>query len=231
MRAPDFLRELRHALVRDRLRVALTMAGIAVGGFSVAMLVSLGAAIQAAIGGSLKSLGENLIIVTPEQAKGGPLGGYAAASSRLLEADLAGIAPGAAATLTVPAWPERVFAATVTRVLDTPENRQGIVMFPVLLSIANHDGLLRPGMTAYVEIRTVTRRNVMTVPNQALAYARGRDRANGVPPGGARHLYARRGADIHRLDVRLGESDDTNTEITALDALDAHEQILLKDTP
>jgi len=91
MRWPDFLRELRHALVRDRLRMALTTAGIAVGSFSVAMLVSLGAAIQAAIGGSLESLGENLIIVTPEQAKGGPLGGYAAASSVLLEADLAAL--------------------------------------------------------------------------------------------------------------------------------------------
>jgi putative ABC transport system permease protein len=91
MRIADFLRELRHAFVRDRLRVALTMAGIAVGSFSVAMLVSLGAALQAAIGGSLKRLGENLIIVTPEQAKGGPLGGYAAASSLLLEADLAAL--------------------------------------------------------------------------------------------------------------------------------------------
>jgi len=91
MRAPDFLRELHHALVRDRLRVALTMAGIAVGSFSVAMLVSLGVAIQDAIGGSLQRLGENLIIVTPEQAKGGPLGGYAAASSLLLEADLAAL--------------------------------------------------------------------------------------------------------------------------------------------
>jgi HlyD family secretion protein len=147
------------------------------------------------------------------------------------ESDLSGIAAGAAATLTVPAWPERVFAATVARVLDTPENRQGIVMFPVLLTITNHDGLLRPGMTAYVEIRTVTRRNVLTVPNQALAYARSRDRARGVPPGGPRHLYATRGADIRPLEVRLGESDDANTEITALDTLDAHEQILLKDTP
>jgi putative ABC transport system permease protein len=91
MRAADFLRELRHALLRDRLRVALTMAGIAVGSFSVAMLVSLGVAIQDAIGGSLKSLGENLIIVTPEQARGGPLGGYAAASSLLLEADVAAL--------------------------------------------------------------------------------------------------------------------------------------------
>jgi hypothetical protein len=86
-------------------------------------------------------------------------------------------------------------------------------------------------MTTYVEIRTITRRNVMRVPNQALAFARGRDRANGVPAGGPRHLYARHGADIRPVAVRLGEADDTHTEITALDALDEHAQILLKDTP
>jgi putative ABC transport system permease protein len=91
MRGADFLLTLRHALVRDRLRVALTMAGIAVGAFAVAMLVSLGAAIQTAIGRSLKSLGDNLVIITPEQAKGGPLGGYAAASSILLESDAAAL--------------------------------------------------------------------------------------------------------------------------------------------
>jgi len=147
------------------------------------------------------------------------------------EADLAGIAAGAAATLTVPAWPERAFAATVERVLDTPENRQGIVMFPVVLSIANHDGLLRPGMTTFVEIRTVARRRVWVVPNQAVSFARGKDRASGVPPGGPRHLYARRGAGIQAIEVRLGESDDANTEITALDTLGEHEQVLLKETP
>jgi HlyD family secretion protein len=147
------------------------------------------------------------------------------------EADLANVAVGAAATLTVPAWPERIFSARVERVLNTPENRQGVVMFPVVLAIENDAGLLRPGMTAYVEIRVVTRRGVMTVPNQAIAFARGKDRSGGLPADGPRHLYARRGEAVRPIAVRLGESDESNTEITALDALDEHEQILLKETP
>jgi putative ABC transport system permease protein len=89
MRGADFLREIRQAFARDRLRVALTVGGIAVGSFAVAMLVSLGAAVKAAIGGALKSLGEDLVIVMPEQARGGPLGGHAAAAAMLTEADLA----------------------------------------------------------------------------------------------------------------------------------------------
>jgi putative ABC transport system permease protein len=91
MRPADFLHELREAFARDRLRVALTVCGIAVGSFAVAMLVSLGAAVKGAIGGSLKSLGEDLVIVTPEQPHGGPLGGHAAAAAMLSEADLAGV--------------------------------------------------------------------------------------------------------------------------------------------
>jgi putative ABC transport system permease protein len=88
MRPADFLYELRHAFSRDRLRVALTVGGIAVGSFAVAMLVSLGAAVKDAIGGSLKNLGEDLVIVTPEQPRGGPLGGQATAAAMLTEDDL-----------------------------------------------------------------------------------------------------------------------------------------------
>jgi putative ABC transport system permease protein len=91
MRPADFLREVRHAFARDRLRVALTVSGIAVGSFAVAMLVSLGAAVKNAIGGSLKSLGDDLVIVTPEQPRGGPLGGQAAAAAMLTEDDLASL--------------------------------------------------------------------------------------------------------------------------------------------
>ncbi len=87
MRAPDFLREVRHALLRDRLRTALTVAGIAVGAFAVAALLSLGAAIKGAIASSMDGLGESLVIVAPEHGKGGALAGVAAASAELFEAD------------------------------------------------------------------------------------------------------------------------------------------------
>jgi HlyD family secretion protein len=145
------------------------------------------------------------------------------------ESDLASVAVGAPATLSVPAWPDRAFPAVVTRVLNTPESRQGVVLFPVVLAIANDEGLLRPGMTAYVELRILSRRHVLTVPNQAVSYARGRDRVAGVPPGGARHLYAQRGDGAIPVTVKLGDSDDTNTEIIPVDPLDEQARVLLKE--
>ncbi len=91
MQRADFLREISDSLLRDRLRAGLTTAGIAVGCFSVAVLLSLGAAIKGAIGSSMKELGENLVVVLPERAKGGPLGNAVAASAELSEADAAAL--------------------------------------------------------------------------------------------------------------------------------------------
>jgi HlyD family secretion protein len=147
------------------------------------------------------------------------------------ESDLASVTIGAPATLTVPAWPERTFTGTVTRVQNTPETRQGVVMFPVVLAIANDEGLLRPGMTAYVELRILARRNVLTVPNQALSYARARDRATGVPPGAPRHVYVRSGNETMPIAVKLGEADEAVTEIIPVDPLAEHAQVLLKEAP
>ena len=88
MRAADFAREVSGALLRDRLRAALTVAGIAVGSFAVAALLSLGAGVQGAIGDSLKGLGEDLVIVTPERSRSGALAGAAAQAAALTEADV-----------------------------------------------------------------------------------------------------------------------------------------------
>jgi HlyD family secretion protein len=145
------------------------------------------------------------------------------------EADLAEVAPGATATLTVSAYPDETFRATVTSVLNTPETRQGIVDFPVLLAMDNPSGLIRPGMTAYVELRSLRRRDVETVPNQAVEFARARDRAASAPAEGPRHLYAMRGGQLVALAVRYGMSDDSRTEVIPIDRLADGERVVLKE--
>lgn len=88
MRLADFVHEVSGALLRDRLRAALTVAGIAVGSFAVAALLSLGAGVQDAIGESLQGLGENLVVVTPERSRAGALAGASAQAATLTEADV-----------------------------------------------------------------------------------------------------------------------------------------------
>lgn len=146
------------------------------------------------------------------------------------EADLAHVVPGASVTLHVPAFPDVAFSASVERVLDTPESRQGIVVFPVLLTLANERGLLRPGMTTYAELHVVARPHVLAVPNQAISFARAQDRAARPPLQVGRRLYVWRFGAVRPVAVKLGASDDTRTEIIPVDALDERDDVLLSPT-
>lgn len=147
------------------------------------------------------------------------------------EADLSFIAPGDHATMSVPAWPARHFDARVERVLDTPESRQGVVMFPVVLICPNPQGLLRPGMTAFVQTRVISRRAVLAVPNAAIAWARGHDRAAGLPSPLPSRVYTLVGDRLAPVDATFGDSDDQYTEIQPMHPLNGTERIVWKERP
>lgn len=147
------------------------------------------------------------------------------------ESDLAAVVPGAAVALHVPAFPDRAFTATVKRVLDTPEGRQGIVMFPVLLGLANDDGLLRPGMSAYAELQVASVRGALTVAHKAVAFARARDRAAHLEPSAPRHLYVLRSGAVVPVAVQFGVSDELGTQILPIDRLDPHDDVVLATSP
>jgi len=99
------------------------------------------------------------------------------------EADVGELHVGAPATFTVDAYPGRVFPATVTRVdlgaNATPQvNSAGttvtsttnVVAYTAVLSVANPDLLLKPGMTATATITVAQKSNVLLVPNAALRF-------------------------------------------------------------
>jgi HlyD family secretion protein len=99
------------------------------------------------------------------------------------EADVGELHPGAPATFTVDAYPNRSFPATVTR-LDlganattlvnsagtAATNTTNVVSYVAELSVSNPDALLKPGMTATATIVTDSARNVLLVPNAALRF-------------------------------------------------------------
>jgi HlyD family secretion protein len=147
------------------------------------------------------------------------------------ESDLGSVVPASTVTLHVPAFPDKRFTARVERVLDTPENRQGIVMFPVLLRLSNDDGLLRPGMTAYAGLEVPRVRQALTVPHKAVAFARARDRAAHLDASAPRHLYVLRAGAVVPVTVKFGESDELGTQVLPIDPLDVHDDIVLGDSP
>ena len=102
------------------------------------------------------------------------------------EADVGQVKDGQKASFTVDAFPGRTFPATIQRV-DVGSNLSAqsssssstssatgttgqVVSYGAILSVANPDQQLRPGMTATAEIVTLEKRNVLLVPNAALRF-------------------------------------------------------------
>lgn len=113
------------------------------------------------------------------------------------EADVGQVRKGQRATFTVDAFPGRTFPATIERV-DVGANATasgsssttttsssaagGVVAYTARLTVANGDGLLRPGMTATADIVTTEKKNVLLVPTAAMRFSP--DRGKGANSGG-----------------------------------------------
>ena len=84
------------------------------------------------------------------------------------EADIGTILSGLNATVTVDAYPDRPFRGTVEKIEPQAVVQQSVTMFPVLITISNLEGLLKPGMNGEVSILIDRRNDVLAVPNDAI---------------------------------------------------------------
>jgi HlyD family secretion protein len=84
------------------------------------------------------------------------------------ETDIGLVRPGLPVEITVAAYPRRPFQGEVRRIAPEATIDQNVTMFPVLIHIANKEGLLRPGMNAEIEIQVAQMKDVLAVPSAAL---------------------------------------------------------------
>ena len=84
------------------------------------------------------------------------------------ESDIGNVHPGEPANVTVDAYPDRRFSGTVQKIEPQAVVQQNVTMFPVLVNLENHDGLLRPGMNGEVSVLIDEVDNVIAVPNDAI---------------------------------------------------------------
>ncbi|MDB5658975.1 MAG: efflux transporter periplasmic adaptor subunit [Cypionkella sp.] len=87
------------------------------------------------------------------------------------EADIGKVSINDPGEFTVDAYPGRSFPAVITQVRFAPEATNEVVTYKAVLSVANPDGLLRPGMTATAAITVDQVAGALMVPNAALRYA------------------------------------------------------------
>lgn len=151
------------------------------------------------------------------------------------EADVGQVRVGQAASFTVDAYPERTFSAEIRQLRFGSETVQGVVTYKAVLSADNAELLLRPGMTATAEITVGEARDVLTVSNEALRFTppttetessgrgilgrllpgRPQFRAASAPEqtGSSRRVWVLRGGVPGAVEIEIGVSDGTRTEI------------------
>jgi HlyD family secretion protein len=96
--------------------------------------------------------------------------GHMRLSSSVDEADIGVVKAGQTASFTVDAYPERTFDSVVESVRNVATVTSNVVSYEVLLSVDNSELLLKPGMTASVEIVTLLLVDALIVPNKALRF-------------------------------------------------------------
>ena len=84
------------------------------------------------------------------------------------ETDIGQVRPGQSATVTVDAYPDRHFSGTVEKIEPQAVVQQNVTMFPVLVTLQNLEGLLKPGMNGETSVLVDQRSNVLAVPNDAV---------------------------------------------------------------
>jgi HlyD family secretion protein len=88
------------------------------------------------------------------------------------ETDIGQVNPAQPATVVVDAYPDRRFAGMVEKIEPQAVVQQGVTMFPVLVTLDNREGLLKPGMNGEVSVLIDERVNVIAVPNDAVRNTR-----------------------------------------------------------
>lgn len=89
------------------------------------------------------------------------------------EADVGTVKPGLPAYFTVSAYPDRRFPAKLKKVAFGPnqsDKTDNVVTYVTYLDVKNPKLELRPGMTATANIRTVSLKDTLLVPNTALRF-------------------------------------------------------------
>jgi HlyD family secretion protein len=138
------------------------------------------------------------------------------------EADIGRIQAGQKASFSVDAYPDQVFAGSITQVRRAPHTQETVVTYMVVLTADNEDLRLFPGMTAKAEIVTDRNPDALQVPTAALRY-----RPQGMTQPSGSHVWVFDGHSIRPVVVRVGVSEADTTEVAG--ALDEGQTVVLAD--
>jgi HlyD family secretion protein len=143
--------------------------------------------------------------------------------AHVAEGDVAKLVAGTPVSFTVDAFPGRTFAGKLRQVRNAATTVQNVVTYDAIIDVDNHDGDLRPGMTANVSFVIADRRDVVRIPNAALRFRPPRQAlpATGAPPPrpgrDQKLVFALEQGALRPIPVRVGVTDGSATELVSGD--------------
>ncbi len=118
------------------------------------------------------------------------------------EVDINSVAKGQPVTLTFDATPDKEYNGEVTSVAMSGTTDGGVVNFRVTVELTDADDSVRPDMTAAVSIVVTQLQDVLLVPNRAVRLS-----------DGQRTVYVLRNGAMQQVEITLGASSDTYSEV------------------
>lgn len=132
------------------------------------------------------------------------------------ESDIGGVEVGQGVDITADAFPGKHFSGKVVRIATQGVNTSNVVTFEVKIEVtSNTKALLKPQMTANVEITESSKHDVITVPMPAIVRKQQKTFVTIVKPDGS----------TEDREVEIGIDDGENQEIVS--GLSGDEQVLV----
>src|ERR1700678_3323626 len=138
--------------------------------------------------------------------------------SNVSESDIGYVKEGQKATFRVDAFPDRDFDGVVSQVRQAPITVQNVVTYDVVVSVENPELLLKPGMTANVNVITASKPKVIRVPIDALRFSPpGQPPADSAAidgaPGAQTRVWVLEDRKVTPVTITTGLSDGTWVEV------------------
>jgi HlyD family secretion protein len=122
------------------------------------------------------------------------------------EVDINSVAVDQPVTITFDAVQGKTYTGKVSQINQAGDNKSGAVNFTVTVQLTDADNLVKPGMTAAVTISVKEVKDALLVPNRAVRVIDSK-----------RKVYILKNGQPVAVEVRLGATSDTNSEVVGGD--------------
>ena len=146
------------------------------------------------------------------------------------EADVGKVRVGQRATFGVDAYPDKRFPAVIRDIRFGSETVQGVVTYKAVLNVDNSELMIRPGMTATVEIVVQSMTDALTVPSAALRFTPASAQPSRPEPGFLERLMPRQRMSIFRPPPRREETGPNRTVWVMRDGAPAAVKVVIGPT-